>query len=425
MRCLSSYSRHHQNERRAMSPESKKKVIIAYTGGATTSLCINYLSHDKNMTVIAYLANLGGRRNAHAIVADAYKLGASQVHITDLRSYFLKEVCFKAVRANAEFANGFYLARAMSSIPIIKGLVNIAVENNVMMAAHGCAVASNEQVRFENLLASLAPTVKFFSPPREWHWKTRDSIVEILRERLGSNAPGLSYMTQYAYDENIWGTTYSFGPLKDSWQSPPEDMFKTTMEPKKAPNKGEEIEIGFVSGIPVSLNGKDMDALELVEELTVITAEHGIGRADLVSDGLTGVKLREVCEYPAAKALYTAHRALELICLPQKVLQHSEVMSIRYGELIMQGDWYTTLREAIDSYFDVTQKRVSGTIRLMLRKGICTAVGRKSAQTMIAAPTEDYPTALDPKDLDGFTRVVALSNRIEALRNREVGEDEA
>ncbi len=400
----------------------RRKVILAYTGGITTSLCIHYLTHYMGLEVIAYVADLGGRRDVKEISANAQRLGATQVHISDMKSYFVENVAFHALRAGAEFANGFFLARAMSSVPIILGLVNIAEENHIRLAAHGSPVASNEQVRFENLLASLSPDMEFISPPRLWPWKTRESMVEHLKTVLGDE-DAFRDIRDYSLDENLWGTTFSFGPLKDSWFEPPEEMYRITREPRRAPNKGETVEVGFRSGLPVSLNGREMGPLELVEELNLIAAEHGIGREDLVSDGLTGIKLREVCEYPGAKVLFTAHRALELITLSQKVLQHQEWTSIRYGEMIMAGDWFTTLRQALDSYFDVTQTRVTGTVKMMLRKGKCTPIGRRSPHTLVPPPQLDFPDLLRPSDLEGYSRVSALLNRIEAERDRSVPPD--
>ncbi|MFA4985335.1 MAG: argininosuccinate synthase [Candidatus Brocadiia bacterium] len=401
-----------------MSPANRRKVVLAYNGGLSTSLCIDYLANEMNMDVIVYMADLGGRKNIQQAVAAAYKLGATQVHISDLRSFFIEKIAFKALRADAEIANGFFLARPMASIPIIRGLVNIALENGITCVAHGASISSNEQVRYDSLLASLAPEFECISPPRVWKWNTPEKMFAALENLLGKDSPYLDPERRFALDENIWGTTVYFGVLRDFWKEPSKEMFSITEDPTKAPRKGAEIEIGFASGQPVSLNGREMSPLALMEELAFIAAEHGVGRADLVSDGLLGIKLREVCEYPAAKVLFTAHRALNLITLSQKVLQHQEVMSLRYGELLMHGDWYTTLRDALDAYFDKTQEKVSGTVRLKLLMGNCTVAGRKSPNSLVLPPDRSHYDVLGASAVEGFSKVSGLVNRIEASRDR-------
>ncbi|MDZ7814614.1 MAG: argininosuccinate synthase [Planctomycetota bacterium] len=399
----------------------KEPVILAYTGGATTSLCIHYLANHLNRKVLVYMANLGGTEDdTSALIADAYKLGASQVHITDLRSYLVEQVAFKALRADAEFANGFFLARAIGNICMIKGLVNLARENGVSTAAHGSSIVSSEQNRFENLLSSCAPEMEFISPPWHWEWHSREQVVSEVEQLLGRENKRIEKLRRYSLDENDWGTTMSYGPVEDQWVAPPENMYRITQDPTHAPAEADEVEISFLKGLPVKLNGNEVGPLEMMKELTFIAAEHGIGRADLISDGINGIKYREICEYPAARTLFEAHKALELITQPQRLLQHQELMSIRYGETIMNGNWFTTIRRALDSYFNVTQERVSGTIRMRLSAGDCLAVGRKSPHTLVSSSDKDYTKLLNPKHLEGFNKISTVQNRLEAEREENV-----
>ena len=398
----------------------KKSVILAYSGGATTSLCIHYLAHHMNLNVIVYMANLSSRQDIPLIIEDAYRLGASQVHISDLRGYILEQVAFRALKAGAEYANGFFLARSIGNSCILKGLVDIANDYGIRQAAHGSSFISNEGSRFENLLASLAPEMGFISPPKMWDWTNRDQVVSELKRIMGSDSKRVAEVSKYSKDENLWGRTMSFGPILDHWEDLPSDVFQLTQDPINAPDEPDELEVGFVEGVPRFLNGKDINARELVEELTFIGAEHGIGRADLISDGLTGIKYREACESPAATILFAAHKALELMPLSQKVLKHQEIMSIRYGEAIMNGNWFTTLRYALDKYFDTTQARVTGTIRIRLCKGTCTVVGRKSPHSLIAGISKQLPELFKPTDIEGYNKITTVQNRLEAIRKREV-----
>ncbi|GAB4164282.1 MAG: hypothetical protein Kow00107_10780 [Planctomycetota bacterium] len=227
-------------------------------------------------------------------------------------------------------------------------------------------------------------------------------------------------LRKFSLDENVWATTLSFGPLKGSTVRESGESYSVIRPPEQAPDEPEEVEIGFERGWPVEVDGQRLEPLELVEELNLLAAEHGVGRVDLVSDGLMAVKHREVCDYPGAKLLFIAHRALELIVMPQKVLQHQEMIGIRYGELVVQGDWFTTLRRAFDGYLDVTQEVVTGKVRLKLYKGNVSVLERSSPNTLSIAEGRDFPEEMEPGDLKGYNRVVTLQNRIEAIRENRI-----
>jgi argininosuccinate synthase len=398
----------------------KEAVIVASNGGATSYMCIHYLANHMNRNVVVYMANLGGAHDVTSLGKDAYELGAAQVHFTDMRKHLIADVAFPALRAGAEFANGFFLARAMGNISVIKGLVNIARENGITVAAHGSTITSNEQVRFENILASIAPEMEFISPPRLWEWRTREDILTELRKILGRDNKRLRQMERYAIDENLWGSVHSMGLVDTEWAEVSPDAWGVTQDPLQAPEDPDEVEIGFECGFPISMNGDLMNPVTLMEELNLLGAEHGVGRADRTSDGLMSIKQRELCEYPGAKILFTAHRALELVCQPQKVLQHQELITIRYGELIVQGDWFTTLREALEGYLEVTQQVVCGIVKVRLHKGSCTIVRVSSPYALAAGRYVRLEEVLSPRDLEGFNRVATLQNRLEALRNERI-----
>lgn len=395
-----------------------KKVVLAYSGGLDTSVIIKWLKDKYDMEVIAFSALLGqGGEELEELKEKALKTGASKVYLKDLREEFVNDFIFPALCANALYENKYPLATALARPLIAKHLVEVAIREKADAIAHGSTGKGNDQVRFDVTVMALAPHLKIVTPLRdgEWEFKSREEEIDYARKH---NIPvKASKKKPYSLDRNLWGISIECGILEDPWTSPPEDAYQITCSPKKAPNVSETIEIDFEKGIPVSLNGKKIPSVELIEKLNVIGGKNGVGRVDIVENRLIGIKSREIYEAPAASILLAAHRALEELCLDRETYHFKETLVTKYSELIYYGLWYSPLREALDSFIKSTQKYVSGTVRLSLYKGSCTVTGRKSPTSLYHRnlATYDKEDIFDHTKARGFVELWGLPLKIHGM----------
>ncbi|MBI5206175.1 MAG: argininosuccinate synthase [Candidatus Firestonebacteria bacterium] len=395
-----------------------KKVVLAYSGGLDTSVIIKWLKDKYDMEVIAFSALLGqGGEELEELKEKALKTGASKVYLKDLREEFVNDFIFPALCANALYENKYPLATALARPLIAKHLVEVAIREKADAIAHGSTGKGNDQVRFDVTVMALAPHLKIVTPLRdgEWEFKSREEEIDYARKH---NIPvKASKKKPYSLDRNLWGISIECGVLEDPWTSPPEDAYQITCSPKKAPNVSETIEIDFEKGIPVSLNGKKIPSVELIEKLNVIGGKNGVGRVDIVENRLIGIKSREIYEAPAASILLAAHRALEELCLDRETYHFKETLVTKYSELIYYGLWYSPLREALDSFIKSTQKYVSGTVRLSLYKGSCTVTGRKSPTSLYHRnlATYDKEDIFDHTKARGFVELWGLPLKIHGM----------
>jgi argininosuccinate synthase len=402
-------------------PPTKKKVkkcVLAYSGGLDTSVIIRWLIEQYGCEVVAFSADLGQGENLKPLRAKALKTGASKVIIKDLREEFTRDFIVPAIQANALYEGKYPLATALGRPLIAKWLVEIAQAEKADAIAHGCTGKGNDQVRFEVVTAALGPKLTCLAPVREWDLKTREQEMEYARKhRIPVQATAEK---PYSLDSNMWGTSIECGVLEDPSASPPESAWQSTRSPEKAPQRAQEVEIGFTRGVPDRLNGKRMKTSALIAELNRIGARHGVGRVDMVENRLVGIKSRELYEAPAAVQLLFAHRELEALCLDREVSHFKPILENKFAELAYYGLWFSPLREAISAFMEETQKRVTGTVRLRLFKGSVTVTGRESPSSLYdaALATYDEGDQFDQTAAEGFIKIFGLPSKVQAARKR-------
>jgi len=392
------------------------KVVLAYSGGLDTSVCVHWLKAEKKLSVVTMVADLGQDENLEPLGERASAAGAEACHVVDLKETFVTEYCWRAVRANAMYEGGYLLATALGRPLIASQLVRIAQQEGARYVAHGCTGKGNDQVRFETTVAALHPSLGCIAPVREWDLKSRDEEVAYAKKNNIPLPP--AKVTQYSYDRNLWGASIECGVLEDPWASPPNDAYVMTVPAEEAPDEAETVEIGFEYGVPVSLDGKELAPVAIVTTLNKLAGKHGVGRSDLVEDRLVGIKSREVYEAPAGTVIHVAHRALEAITLSRDVILFKEPLSGHYARLIYEGKWQSDLRRALDAFFDEVNRVVSGTVRVKLYKGTAVVEGRKSANSLYSKGLATYSDedVFDHTMAKGFIGIWSLPLRSEGKR---------
>ncbi|MCA8918799.1 MAG: argininosuccinate synthase [Planctomycetes bacterium] len=353
-----------------------EKVVMAYSGGLDTTAALHWLKRVRGMKVVALALNIGQGGDFDEVAERAIDAGADSVHAIDRRRTFVKQYCFKALKASARYENSYYLSAALSRPLIATELVALAREEGARFVAHGAPPKGNDQFRFECAVAALDPNLEMIAPMREWGLKTRGEVTDYLKQ---NKLPvGEESARTYSSDRNIWGVRSSAGELEDPAVPAPDYIFQITAPPEKAPDEPEELEIKFHQGEPVALNGKRYQAVEMVEALNEIAGRHGVGRIDTVEDRILGFKSREVYEAPAAHVLSIAHEELEKLTLDAEFVEFKPLLSARYARLVYDSQWFTKLRESLDAFFRESQQYVTGTVKIKLFKGAVHVLGRNS-----------------------------------------------
>lgn len=389
------------------------KVVLAYSGGLDTSAAIKWLAEKYNMEVVALTLDIGGVSDLLSIQQKALKIGAVKALMVDAREIFVKSFIFPALKANAVYEGQYPLATALGRPLIAKLLVETARKEKAVAVAHGSTGKGNDQVRFDVSVATLAPELKVIAPAREWGMTREETIA--YAEKHGIPVP-VKATSPYSIDENLWGRSIECGVLEDPWVEPPEEVFAWTRSPSACPDRPEYVEIGFASGIPVSLNGEEMDGVTLIQKLNELAGKHGVGRIDHVESRLVGIKSREIYEAPAATVLLKAHQALEAMTLTKDQLRFNQKVSCEYADLVYNGLWFTALRRDLAAYVDSAQRHVTGTVRVKLFKGTCMVVGRKSSVSLYdySLATYDKGDIFDQSASPGFIHIWGLQARIQA-----------
>ncbi len=394
------------------------RVVLAYSGGVDTSVCISYLKHEWGVKeVITLAADLGQGDELEPIREKALKSGADKSLVADLKADFIKDYAFPAIQANALYENRYPLSTALARPLIAKALVDAAEEYDADAVAHGCTGKGNDQVRFDVSIAALNPKLKVLAPAREWGMSREETIA--YGEKFGIESP-VKKSSPYSIDRNALGRSIEAGPLEDPWNEPLEEIYAMTRAIADTPDEPEYLEISFEQGIPVSLNGDTLEPLALVETLNEIVGRHGYGRIDMVENRLVGIKSREIYEAPALMALILAHRELESLTLTADVTHYKRGIEETYSQLVYNGLWYSPLKLALDAFVEQTQSRVSGVTRLKLFKGQATVVGRKSDHTLYTPDLATYGSddLFDHKAAEGFIYVWGLPTRVWAEKVR-------
>ncbi len=385
-----------------------KKVVLAYSGGLDTSCIVRWLK-DRGYEVICFMADLGqglGQgENLEAIEARALAAGASKVYIKDLQDEFVDDFIIPALQANAIYEGKYLLATALGRPLIAKYLVQIAQKEKAEAIAHGCTGKGNDQVRIEVAAGILDPKLDIIAPVRTWEFKSREEEIEYAKEY---NIPiDVTKKKPYSIDRNIWGISIEAGVLEDLAQEPPEDAYMITKNPTTQASYPKYIEVYFEKGVPKKIDGKSYKLKSLITHLNEIGGCYGVGRSDMVENRLVGIKSREIYEAPAATILHIAHKELECLVLDRELSHFKEIISLKYSELVYNGLWFSPLKEALDGFVKLTQKHVSGSIKLKLFKGSCVAVGRKSTHSLYKKELSTYgkEDKFDQKLAEGFIKI--------------------
>jgi argininosuccinate synthase len=384
-----------------------RKVVLAYSGGLDTSIIIPWLKETYGCEVVAMIGDVGQQEDLAAARRKALATGASEATIEDLREEFVTGYIWPTLRAGAVYEHIYLLGTSMARPVIAKRQAEVALQCGADALSHGCTGKGNDQVRFELAYKAIAPGLQIIAPWREWKIQSREDAIAYAQahkvpiEQTKANI--------YSRDRNIWHLSHEGGVLEDPANAPEESMWQWTVSPEKAPEAGATVEIGFEGGTPVSVNGKKVGAVALIEELNALGAAQGIGRIDLVENRLVGMKSRGAYETPGGTLLVLAHRALEALCVDRETAHYAQMLSLRYAELVYYGLWFTALRESLDGFFSKMQQRVSGTVGLRLYKGNVTVTHRKSPNSLYKQDLASFSMArYNPKDAEGFINLFAL-----------------
>jgi len=384
-----------------------KKVVLAYSGGLDTSIIIPWLREKYGCEVVAMIGDVGQQEDLQAAKRKALATGASAATIEDLREEFVTEYIWPTLRAGAVYEHKYLLGTSFARPVLAKAQVRVARAVGADAVAHGCTGKGNDQVRFEVTCKALGPDLKIIAPWREWSINSREDAIAYARAH---NIPiEQTEKNIYSRDRNIWHLSHEGGELEDPANAPAERMWQWVVAPEKAPDSGAEVEVGFEGGTPVSVNDRRLGAVELVNQLNEIAAAHGVGRIDLVENRLVGIKSRGAYETPGGTLLVLAHRELEALCQDRETAHYSQMLALRYAELVYYGLWFTPQREALDAYFSKAQERVTGTVGMRLYKGNVTFTKRASPNSLYRTDLASFTMGrYNPKDAEGFINLFAL-----------------
>jgi len=395
---------------------SVNKIVLAYSGGLDTSVILKWLEEEYQCPIIAYCADIGQEEDWQAVIDKGMATGAEKVVISDLREEFVEDYIFPAFRANAIYEGSYLLGTSLARPIIAKEQVRIARQEGAGAVSHGATGKGNDQVRFELGYIGLAPDLKIIAPWRVWDLDSRSKLVEFA---IKHDIPiPVTKKKPYSCDENMLHISFEGGILEDPWKEPDEDMFKFTVSPEQAPDKPTYIELGFLNGNPVAIDGEELSPFALFSELNRLGGANGIGRLDMVENRYVGMKSRGVYETPGGTVLRIAHRDLETITMDREVMKIRDSLIPRYADIIYNGFWFSPERELLQTTMDEAQKTVNGTVRLKLYKGNCIPVGRKSDQSLYqeSFATFEEDDVYDQGDATGFIRLNGLRLRLKALQ---------
>jgi argininosuccinate synthase len=394
------------------------KIVLAYSGGLDTSVILKWLQEKYQCPVVAFAADLGQDEDWKAVREKGLATGAEKVVIEDLKEIFVRDFIYPAFRANAIYEGSYLLGTSLARPLIARQQVKLAEAEGADAVSHGATGKGNDQVRFELTYMALNPRLKIIAPWRIWDLNSRTRLISYAREH---NIPvPVTREKPYSSDENLLHISFEGGILEDPWNEPDPAMFKMTKAPETAPDAPAYLEIDFVQGNPVSINGKTLPPALLFQELNRLGGENGIGRLDMVENRFVGMKSRGVYETPGGTILRTAHRDLETITMDREVMRIRDSLVARYSELIYNGFWFSPEMRLLQKTMDAAQETVSGTVRLKLYKGNCMPVGRRSDQSLYqeSFATFEEDEVYNQSDAGGFIKLNALRLQIEALKKK-------
>ena len=406
-----------------MKQKEIKKVVLAYSGGLDTSIIIPWLKeHYNNCEVIAVSADVGQESELDGLEEKAIKTGASKLYIEDLRKEFIEDYIYPTMKAGAVYENKYLLGTSFARPVIAKRIVEIAKKEGADAICHGCTGKGNDQVRFELTIKAFAPDMTIIAPWRIWDIKSRDEEIDYAEAH---NIPlKITRETSYSKDKNLWHLSHEGLDLEDPANEPKYDeILEMGVSPEKAPDKPTYVTIGFEKGIPVSIDGKKLGAVELMHKLNEIGGKNGVGIIDIVENRLVGMKSRGVYETPGGTIRYFAHEQLEMLCLDKDTRHFKQHIAVRFAELVYNGQWFTPLREALSAFVDKTQENVTGEVRLKIYKGNIIPAGTKSPHSLYSEEIATFgeEDVYNQHDAEGFINLFGLPVKVKALlENKEI-----
>jgi argininosuccinate synthase len=387
-----------------------KKIALAYSGGLDTSIIITWLKENYGVDVVAVAVDVGQAEETTGLAQKAYSTGACDFHLVDAKEEFAADYLFPVLKAGAIYERDYLLGTSTARPLIARKQVEIALATGCDALAHGCTGKGNDQVRFELAYQALAPELKIVAPWREWDIVSREDAIDYAAAR-GIPVP-VTKKDPYSRDRNLWHLSHEGGPLEDPSFEPEASMFKLSVDPMDAPDTPEKVTIDFEEGVPVAVNGTKLSPAKLVQALNEIGGRHGVGRADIVENRLIGIKSRGVYETPGGTMLVTALKALESITLDRDSVHEKERIATRYAELVYNGQWFSPLREAYDSFVNTLGETVTGSVTLKLYKGNASVIGRKSPYSLYQQNLASFDmTGYDVTDSAGFIKLFGLQLR--------------
>jgi argininosuccinate synthase len=398
-----------------------KKVVLLYSGGLDTSIMIHWLKENYNCQVIAMCADVGQAEETSGLKEKAIKTGASKYYQEDLREEFITDYIYPTLKAGAVYEGSYLLGTSFARPIIAKRAVEIAHKENADAVAHGATGKGNDQVRFELTVMALDPALEIISPWKDPKW-TLHSREDCLAYAARRHIPvSQSKKRIYSEDRNIWHISHEGGVLESPAQEPPDNVYTLSSTVEKAPSKPQYVSVDFKKGIPVSVNGKQLPPIKLLSELNRIGAIHGVGHVDMVENRLVGIKSRGVYETPGGTILYAAHRELERLVLDRDTLHYKEMVSLRYAELVYNGQWFSKLRSSLDAFVNETQENVTGSVKLKLYKGNVYPAGSWAPKSLYLNDLASFSDTdfYDQKDARGFIRLFGLPMKVAGIVERK------
>jgi argininosuccinate synthase len=400
-----------------------KKVVLAYSGGLDTSIIIPWLKENyNNPEIIAVSGDVGQGTELDGLEEKAIKTGASKLIVADLKEEFIQDYVYPTVQAGAIYENRYMLGTSFARPIIAKRIAEIAIAEGADAICHGCTGKGNDQVRFELAIKAFAPEMAIIAPWREWNIKSRDEEIDYAEAH---NIPlKISRETNYSKDKNIWHLSHEGLDLEDPANEPQYEkpgFLEMGVSPIDAPDKPTYITLHFEKGVPTMLDGKTLNGVEMVSALNKLGGENGIGLADLVENRLVGMKSRGVYETPGGAILYHAHEVLETICLDKETARIKQYLSIKFADIVYNGQWYTPLREAMSAFVSKTQERVTGDVKLKLYKGNIINAGVTSPYTLYdeEVATFDEDEVYNQADAAGFINLFGLPIKVKAQLDKK------
>ena len=398
----------------------KEKVVLAYSGGLDTSVILPWLKETYGYEVIAFAAELGQGDELAGIKKKALKSGAVKCIIKDLRKEFVEDYIWPMLKAGAIYENGYLLGTSIARPLIAKYQVDVAHAEGATAVSHGATGKGNDQVRFELTYMALDPSLKIVAPWKDpkFTLTSREAAVDYAKKHKIPIEQSKKKI--YSCDRNIWHISHEGADLEDPANEPKDELFVISRPVSKAPNKPDYVTVGFKEGVPVKLNGRAIDGVKLIEQLNEIGGKHGVGQADLVENRLVGMKSRGVYETPGGTILMTAHRALEMLTLDRETMHYKQQVALKYAELVYYGQWFCQLRNALDAFVNVTQRNVTGEVRLKLFKGSCGLAGVKSPKSLYRPDLASFKMGAEynPTDATGFIRLFGLPMKVAGIVSR-------